>query len=177
MTLALQLPPAGGSGAGEHPRVAALKQRVGYEAALATERAGEHVALDPRDVAPPAVLQGWALDRQVDVLRTGETELAMRFTRGAGVVSVNMSFFPPQERQRVADKLIGRANAVTHTDITDTRGPADLGTLSLTPGTNDTVYWIYRNVFAEVVVFQSDLDKLVVARAIQQQLQGAVRQR
>lgn len=175
MTSAVFLPPADASGSGDPARVIALKQRVGYEAAMATERSGEHVALDLKRFPVPDALRDWALDREVDKISDTEVELSMRFTRGPGVVTVSITAFPPPERGLVAKKLIDRANAVTRATITDTRGPKDLGTLSLTPGSGGTVYWIFRNIYAEVVVYKAEVDKLDVARSIQRHLEAAVR--
>lgn len=175
MTSTVFLPPAGAGASGDPPRVMALKQRVGYEAALATERSGEHVALDLKLFPVPATLRDWALVREVDSISDTEVELSMRFTQGPGVVSVSLTVFHPQERKLVAAKLIDRANAVTRAEVTDTRGPKELGSLSLTPGSGGTVYWIFRNVFAEVVVYRAEVDKLDVARSIQHHLEASLR--
>lgn len=167
--LAMTSPPT------DAPRVVALKQRIGYDAALATERTDEQVALDLHSLPVPDALSDWALERQVDKIADDEAELQMRFKRGDGVVTIKLTLFAPRERQRVASKLINRANAVTRAEITLTRGPVDLGTLSLTRESGGNVYWIFRNVYAEVVVYRASVDKLLVARSVQHHLQASLR--
>ncbi len=175
------LPPAESSGSNESARVSVLKQQIGFDAALATERSGEYVALSLDTLSAPENLLGWPLERETVPLSATETMLRMRFARGDARITVRITAFAPQERQRVAARLIERADAVTHAQITDTRGPKDLGTLSLTPATSpaasatQSVYWIYRNIYAEVVVSKAPLDAIEVARAVQRQFVAATR--
>ncbi len=171
------LPPAESSGSNDSARVSVLKQQIGYDTALALERSGEYVALALDTLPAPENLLDWPLERETVQLSATETMLRMRFARGDARITVRITAFAPQERQRVAARLIERADAVTHAQITDTRGPKDLGTLSLVPAASATqsVYWIYRNLYAEVVVSKAPLDAIAVARAVQRQFVAATR--
>ena len=168
-------PPAGASGADiDSPRVRDLKRRVDFDAAVAAERTDEHVQLDVAQFKTPAPVAGWDERRQIDALAEGQTQLNMRFTRGDELVTARLLLFPPQERQGVAEGLIRRANAVTTVELSDTRGPRELGTLALTPSSGSTVYWIYRNVLATVIVHRTQVDKFAVARDMQAQFEAAL---
>lgn len=165
-------------GAAASPRVIELKRRIDYDAAVAGERSDEFVDLDLTRLAVPTALAKWEADRQVDVISDSETLLDLRLKHDQQVVTMRVSLFSAATpRHRVAERLIARADAVTTVHISDVRGPRDLGTLSLTPGSGGTVYWVYRNVYAEVIVFQSPVDKLAVARDMQAQFEAALRRR
>lgn len=159
------------------PRVLALKRSVGYDAALAQERTDEHVAMDWPVFPAPDSLQAWTLERDITQISEGEQMLRMRFTQGDARITIRISAFAAQERARVADKLIQRADAVTSAHISDTRGPSELGTLSLVPAATTTrvVYWIFRNIYSEVTVSQAPLDAIDIALWIQGQFKHHVR--
>jgi hypothetical protein len=126
----------------------------------------------------PAALREWALEREVDLIHDGEVALLrLRFTRGEGIVSITVMVFPGPERGRVAEHLLATADAVTTVELSDVRGPEDLGTLSLLRGSGDTLYWMFRNVFAEVVVYRADVDAVELAREVQRHLEASVRPR
>lgn len=168
-------PDAQAGSPGRRDRVVELKQRVGYDAALATERSDEQVVVDPQRFPVPAPLDGWRVAREVDPLDHGRVLLRLRCTQGDAIVTVKLLLHPAAERQRVAEHLIERANAVTTVAVTDTRGPAELGTLSLVPASGSVVYWIFRNVYAEVTVARSTVDKFEIARHVHAALVAAVR--
>lgn len=161
----------------ESARVRDLKRRIDFEAAVASERTDEHVALQVESFAAPASVASWQLRRGVDTLGQGEVLVNMRFTQGEQLVTARFTLFAPAERLRVARTLIDRADAVTTVEIGDLRGPRELGTLSLAHEAGGTVYWIYRNVYAEVIVYRTQVDKFAVARDMQAQFEAALQRR
>lgn len=170
---------AGGGADFESPRVLALKQRVGFDAAVASERLDEYVAITLKDFTAPDRLRDWSLDRELVPADGAELALRLRFTRAEGRVTVRAFVYPAAERGAVARRLLERADAVTTIDITDTKGPADLGTLALTGenGAGELVYWMYRNVYAEVATHRTDVSALEVARSLQAVFQKCLRAR
>ncbi|MGB0128045.1 MAG: hypothetical protein WBP72_10430 [Rhodocyclaceae bacterium] len=176
-------PPPAFSNPLESPRVLDLKRRVGFDAALAAEKKTGHVAMDWERFPVPDVLREWAFERELDRLSDAESLLTMTFKRGESKVTIEVSVFAPSERTHVAVRLLERANAVTTVALSDERGPKDLGTLALVPKAPtapvaesfSVVYWIFRNVFAEVSAFKTPLSAIDIARWVQRQFELNVR--
>lgn len=159
------------------PRLLAFKQRIGFDAAVAAERADQYVSLALDAIPAPPVLQSWTAKRNTVRLSESESGVVMVFEHDGARVTVRLSVFQPGDRTSPSQRLIDKADAVSTMDITDERGPADLGTLSVVPRGGDAslVYWMFRNVYSEVVTYKTPIAALEVARWLQQHYERNLR--
>jgi len=153
----------------ESPRVQELKSRVGFDAAIRGEPINEQVSIVWDNFSVPPTLRAWAVKREIDHPTAAETLVTFVFRNAKSKITIEISIFENSQNSLAARRLLERANAVTTLDLSDIRGPHELGTLSLIPQVSysPTVYWVFRNIFAEITVHQSQLDPIEIARAVQ----------
>lgn len=153
------------------PRLVEFKRTIGYENALAMERIDQEIIVNWDNFPTPPDLEGWNLEKSSNLKDDGTRYLRLSFTQKDAQVSISVDVYDPRNN-KAGESLLLKANAVTTMAITDTRGPRDLGTLSLISSAKptDLVYWIYRNVFAEVSTYKTNVSALSIARWLQKQM-------
>ncbi len=160
-------------------RITRFKQRVGFDAAIATQNPNEAVVVEWPDFMTAAPLAqsgpGWAPpERSITCVDHG-CSLLWTARRGKETVELTV-FVAERETSAAAERLLARASASMMVEIPMVRGPDGLGALSLAspagepaqPGsaTDSTLMWVYRNVFFALELYDSRVDALALARAI-----------
>ena len=159
-----------------HPRIASFKERIDFDRKIGYENASEHVVLDPAAMDSPPQLRSWSKTVRDSMTASGVHYISTTFELGEQQVRIVLSVYDPR-RNLAAEDLLNKANAVNTMTINDVPGPADLGTVSLrSPETPPyLVYWIFRNVLAEVTVYKTSISSIDIARWIQAELARNVR--
>lgn len=158
------------------PRIASFKERIDFDRKISHENALEHVILDLEAMGTPPQLRSWSKTTGDSMTESGIHYIDMEFELGEQRVSIVLSVYDPR-RNSAGENLLNKANAVNTMTINDVPGPADLGTVSLrSPETPPyLVYWIFRNVLAEVTVYKTSISSIDIARWFQAELARNVR--
>lgn len=153
------------------PRIASFKERIDFDRKMGYENASEHVVLDPAAMDTPPQLRSWSRTVRDSMTASGVRYIGMAFELGEQRVRIVLDVYDPR-RNLAGEDVLNKANAVNTMTINDVPGPADLGTVSLrsqeTPPYR--VYWIFRNVLAEVTVYKTSISSIDIARWIQAEL-------
>ncbi|WND80379.1 hypothetical protein [Lysobacter capsici] len=160
----------------DDPRIASFKERIDFDRKIGYENASEHVVIDPAAMDTPPQLRSWSKSTRDSMTESGMRYIRMLFELGEQGVRIVVRVYDPR-RNSAGEDLLNKADAVNTMTINDVPGPADLGTVSLrSPETPPwQVYWIFRNVFAEVTVYKTSISSIDIARLIQAELARNVR--
>lgn len=158
------------------PRIASFKERIDFDRKMGYENASEHVVLDPAAMDTPPQLRSWPKTVRDSMTASGVHYIGTTFELGEQRVRIVLYVYDPR-RNLAGEDLLNKANAVNTMTINDVPGPADLGTVSLrSPETPPyLVYWIFRNVLAEVTVYKTSISSIDIARWFQAELARNVR--
>lgn len=157
----------------QSPRLIAFKNKIAFDSAMLKENKNEHIDMDWAKLPTPPGLDAWKLQFERNTGTDNSLNINLDYTNNEEQINITIKVFNPKEN-KVSDYFLIKADSVSTMNITDLRGPPDLGTISLvsanTPST--LVYWIYRNVFAEVSTYKTNVSALNIANWLQQQIKN-----
>lgn len=169
--LALPGWPASGKGKSMNPdKVARLKTRIGFDAAVSNESRAEAAVVRWPDMrAAVGLAPGeWTLAGDSIAREGGGVTREWVLRRGRETVSI-LAFVASDGPEPARAFLLRRATENMLVDSPFVRGPADLGTLSVTdlPPSPPIYLWLFRNLCLEVEGRETAVDVLAIAHWLQ----------
>lgn len=171
MALNANLSAAGGMNS---PRLAAFKNVVGFDEALAKNKLhrDEFIDVDWTRVEVPSQLAGWKTGtRELQpIMEDGGRTFYWQFERGDESMTIIVRIYPPGGIA-AGQGFLEIANATTTMAIPYIAGPRDLGALSaIEQGQSNSVFWFDRNVCVEVTRSHTNVSHMEVAYWVQDRM-------
>lgn len=161
------------------PRLLKFKSSIGFDQSLAAEKKNEIVDVDWMKLPTPPALHGWKeITRELNPERAnGSRSFSWQFEKENQLLTITVEVFSATKNEASTQFLL-HADASTMMELPWVRGPSTLGTIAamskLTPPS--TVFWIYRNVFAEVSPSsKATVSALEISSWLQGQMEGQTR--